>query len=301
MSYDSIERSESSAEQVYLYLIEGPEFLLTYTNVPLTITATVDGTAYDFKHPIGGIWHGSTGASVDESDRKNDPGPTESPDAGRTGVDIHVSHLNPIVRKHRAFPPPGDTEVGIYRLNEVGGTPQPVHVGYVITETPIVGSTGILRCQHIAELVAGSEGLTENFGPTCGFMFTVFPCPVTVAQATDSNLTVTAIDTEDLQVEVSGSVRIAGKYKPGVLIAPNGDMRSILADTIPVTNHLLTLQQNFPSSTLRVGDTVSIVRGCDRLFTTCRDEWGSFTGSGAACGCNNQQANKNPHQIGRLQ
>jgi hypothetical protein len=300
MSYETIEQSEYSSEQIYLYYISGPEFLYNYTNAPLTLSATISSTAYSFTHPRGGIWHGSAGASVDEGDRKQDPGPTESPDAGRTGVDIHVSHLNPIVRKHRAFPPPGDTEITIYRLNEVGGTPYQIWSG-VLVETPIVGSTGILRCQHIAELVAGSEGLTENFGPTCGFMFTVFPCPVTEAQATDSNLTVTAISTENLTVSVSGSVRIAGKYKPGVLVAPNNDKRSILEDTIPTSDHVLTLQQNFPSTTLRVGDTVSIIRGCDRLFTTCRDEWGSFTGSGAACGCNNLQANKNPHQIGRLQ
>lgn len=296
MTYESVEQSEYTSKQTYLYLITGSGFQYFYTNAPKTITATIDGTAYDFVHPRGGISHKGSGA--DEPDGP-DPGPTESPDAGRTGVSIFVSHLNPTIRRHRSFPPPGDTEITIYRQNEISGTPYQIWSG-VLVETPINGSTGILRCQHISELVSGSEGLSETFGPTCGFMFTVFPCPVPVADATDSDLVVESIDTEEFTVEVSGSIRIAGKYKPGVLIAPNNDMRTIIEDLKPA-NHIFTLQQNFPSTTLRVGDIVSVIRGCDRLFQTCRDEWGAFTGDGAACGCNNLQANKNPHEIGRIQ
>lgn len=301
MPYSDIEQSEYSAKQAYLYLITTPDREYSYTNVPITLTATIDGQDYDFVHPTGGIWHGSEGAGVSDRDKKEDPGPTESPDAGRTGIDIHVSHQNPIVRAHRAFPPPGDTEVAIYRLNEIGGDPEPIHVGYAIVECPIEGATGILRCHHIAEIVSGSEGLSETFGPTCHYMFGHFPCPVSVAGATDSNLTVEGIDTENFTVTLSGSIRIAGKYKAGVFFASNDDKRFILGDTVVSTNHVLVLTQNFPATTVKIGDVVSVMRGCDLLYQTCRDEWGEFTGDGAAFGGNNLQANKNPHQVGRLQ
>lgn len=306
MPYEDIEQSENDSRQTFLYLITVPNRApYAYTNAPLKpplgITASIDGTAYRFTHPRGGIWHGSSGAGVSDKEKKEDPGPTESPDAGRSGIDIHVSHLNPIVRAHRSFPPPGDTDVAIYRQNEIDGDPQPVHVGYVLVETPIDGSTGILRCQHIAELVSGSEGLSETFGPTCPYMFGHFPCPVPLAAATDGSLVVESVTPSDFLVQISGSIRIAQKYRAGVLIAANDDKRFILDDTVDGSDHVLTIQQNFSSTTLRTGDNVSVLRGCDRLQQTCRDEWGEFTGSGAAFGGNNQQANKNPHQTGRIQ
>lgn len=305
MPYEDIEQSESGSKQSYLYLFNlPPDRVLAYTNAPVSISATIDGVDYDFRHPRGGIWHGSEGAGVSDSERQEDAGPTESTDAGRANIDIHVSHLNPIIRAHRSFPPPGNTTVDIYRQNEIDGDPNPELIGFVVTECPIDanGTTGIIRCQHLLALVAGSEGLSETCGPTCPFMHTFFPCPVPTSAATDNSLVVVDIDTDNFTVELSGSIRIAGKYKPGVIIAPNTDKRSILEDTVNLAgNHVLTLQQNFPSSTLRVGDEVSVIRGCDRLQQTCRDEWGEFTGDGAAFGGNNLQANKNPHETGRLE
>jgi hypothetical protein len=300
MSYEDIEQSESSAKQSFLYFIQLPDRIYSWTSAPTTITATVDGTVYDFTHPRGGIWHGSAGVGVSDKGRKEDAGPTESPDPGRTGVDIHVSHLNPIVRAHRAFPPPGDTDVAIFRQNEIDGDLYQIWSG-VIIETPIQGSTGILRCQHVTEVVSGSEGLSETHGPTCHYMHTHFPCPVPIASATDGNLVVEDIDTENFTVTLSGSIRIAGKYKAGVFFATNDDKRFILGDTVVSGDHVLVLTQNFPSTTVRVGDVVSVLRGCDRLYQTCRDEWGEFTGDGAAFGGNPLQANKNPHQVGRIQ
>jgi hypothetical protein len=302
MPYEDIEQSEHDSQQAYLYLFNlPPDRILTWTNAPMTIPATIEGVEYDFKHPRGGIWHGSEGAPTSEDDRKEDPGVTESADSGKTGLDIHVSHLNPIIRAHRSFPPPGNTTVDIYRLNEVGGDPNPELIGFVVTECPIEESTGIIRCQHLLALVAGSEGLSETFGPTCPYMFGHFPCPVPIAAATDNSLVVEDIDLENETATLSGSIRIAGKYKPGVIIAPNTDKRSILEDIVDGSNHVITLQRNFPSTTLRVGDEVSVIRGCDRLHQTCRDEWGEFTGDGAAFGGNNLQANKNPHEQGRLE
>jgi hypothetical protein len=292
MTYPTIEQSESTAKQTYLFFFTLPDSILTYTNAPSVINAAVNGADYAFIHPRGGISF------------NDDNSTTESPDAGRTGCEIKVSRFNPIIRKHRAFPPPGNSEVTIFRQNEIDGDIYQVWSG-IIVETPINENQseefGVIRCQHIAEMVSGSEGLVEDFGPSCDYMHTVFPCPVPIAAATDSNLTVEDIDTENFTVTLSGSIHIAGKYKSGVLNATNGDRRLVLDDVLDGSDHVLTITQNFPAATLRVGDVVSVIRGCDRLPQTCRDEWGAFTGNGAAHSANNLQANKNPHQIGRLQ
>lgn len=296
MTYPSIEQSEYDSRETFLYLIALPDRTLAYTNAPQTITATIDSVEYDFRHPLGGIWHGSVGSTPDDDGGDGDEGPTESPDAGRTGLDIRVSHLNPIVRAHRSFPPPGNTDVDIYRQNEIDGDPEPVLLGYVVVETPIEDSVGIIRCQHIAEIVSGSEGLSETHGPTCPYMTYSFPCPAVLANHT-STATVTDIDTDSFTVEVDDISQIDGWFTAGVMEAPDGDKRFILDHT----GDVLTLQQNFPSTTLKVGDVVNLIDGDDHLYQTCRDKFGDETGQGAAFGGNNLQANKNPHKTGRIQ
>src|ERR1051326_822541 len=108
MSYQSVEQSEYTAKQTYLYLITGVNFALYFTNAQKSIVASIDGNSYTFSHPLGGISHTE---------------PTESQDSGRTGTTLIVSLANPLYRKHKEFPPHGDTTLVIYRQNEIGGKP----------------------------------------------------------------------------------------------------------------------------------------------------------------------------------
>ena len=110
-------------------------------------------------------------------------------------------------------------------------------------------------------------------------------------------VTVTNIDTENFMITVSGITQPDEWFTAGVFEAQNGDKRFILDHT----GDVLTLQQNFPSTTVRIGDDLTILAGDDHLFSTCQFKFGAFTGAGAAFGGNNLQANKNPHQVGRLQ
>lgn len=280
-TYDTNETSERDAQQTFLYRFLSPLVSYYWTNAPDIVTATIDTVATTFYHPRGGIAPA------------NDP--TESPDAGKSGLDIHVSHLNPIIRAHREFPPPGDIEVDVWRQNEIDG--EVFHVwGGVVVETPIDESVGTIRCQHVAELVAGSEGLNEKWAPTCPFMTYQFPCPAKIANHSTS-VTVTAISTENFTVTVTGITQANGWFNAGVFAAANGDKRFILGHT----GGVLTLIQNFPASSLRVGDVAVLIDGDDHLYETCSVKFGAETGDGAAFGGNHIQANKNPHVIGRLQ
>lgn len=279
MTYATIEQSEYSAAQVFLYQFTGPSGSFNWTNAPLAITTTIDTVSTTFRHPRGGISH-------------NDP--TMSTQADRGNLEIYVSHRNPIIRAHREFPPPGDTGVTVWRQNEVGGDAFQIWSG-VVVETPIVGSTGTIRCQHIAALVAGSEGLSEKWAPTCPFMTYSSPCPAQVANHSTS-VVVVAIDTENFTVQVTGITQIDQWFNAGVFAVANGDKRMILDHT----GDMLTLLQNFPISSLKVGDSAILIDGDDHLYQTCRDKFGSETGDGAAFGGNHLQANQNPHAIGRI-
>ncbi|MBA3768673.1 MAG: phage BR0599 family protein, partial [Acidobacteria bacterium] len=127
------------------------------------------------------------------------------------------------------------------------------------------------------------------------------PCPVALSGITDA-ATVVSLNTDAGTVVVTpATARIAGWYKAGVLVAPDGDKRFVLDDTVAGANHTLTVLQNFPSTTLKAGDACTVVWGDDHLYATCRDKFGADTGTGAAFGGNNLQANVNPHVSGRVQ
>lgn len=279
-TYDTNELSESDAQQTFLYRFVGPLATYHWTNAPAAVTASIDSVDIAFFHPRGGISH-------------NDP--TESPDAGRSGLEAIVAHTNPIIRAHREFPPPGDIDLTVWRQNEVSGEVFQIWSG-VVVETPIEGSIGTIKCQHIIELVAGSEGLSEKWAPTCPFMTYQFPCPAQIANHS-TTVTVTSIDTENFTVTVTGIVQADGWFKAGVFAVGNGDKRFILDHT----GGMLTLLQNFPASSLRVGDTATLIDGDDHLYETCAVKFGAETGNGDAFGGNHIQANHNPHAIGRLQ
>lgn len=285
MSYASVEQSEYSAKATFLYFIQGVNFELYFTNAQKTITATIDGVAYDFKHPLGGITHTE---------------PSESQDSGRTGTTLIVSLANTLYRKHKEYPPHGDTTLVIYRQNEIDGDPYQVWSGTIFSPK-VEGVEVQFECLTDFELMARSEGLNDTFQALCNWFLFEYPCPVNRANW-KVIVTVTDIDTDNLQVTVSGAGdKIAGWFKAGYLETPNGDKRTIIDDVVDGTDHILTLQQNFPSTSLKVNDSADAYPGCDRAYTTCRDKFGAETGNGAAFGGNNIQANVNPHEIGRLQ
>ena len=289
MSYASVEQSEATAKQTFLYVITGVNFELYFTNAQKSITATVDSVSRTFTHPLGGISHTE---------------PSESQDSGRTSTTLIVSLSNTLYRKHKEYPPHGNTTLVIYRQNEIGGTPYQVWSGTIFSPSIEVGDKELevhFECLTDFELMARAEGVNDTFQHLCNWFLYEYPCPVNRANWKVVT-TVVSIDTENFTITVSGAGdKITGWFKAGYYEAPNGDKRTIIADTLSGSNHILTLQQNFPSTSLRVNDSADAYPGCDRAYTTGRDKFGDETGQGDGCGTNNIQANVNPHEIGRLQ
>lgn len=285
MSYASIETSQDSAKQSYLYLVTGVNFQYAFTNTQKTIAATIDGTAYSFTHPRGGISHTEF---------------AESQDSGRTATTLTISIGNPITRKHNQYPPHGNTTLVIYRQNEIDGTPYQIWSGTLFSPH-IDGIEASFECLTDFETMARSEGLNDTYQSLCNWFLFQYPCPVNKANWRISG-SVVSLDSENFQVVISGAgAYIAGWFTAGYLQTANGDMRSVIADSVSGANHVLTLQQNFPSTTLRAGDSVDAYPGCDRSYATGSTKFGAETGNGKGCGTNNIQTNVNPHEIGRLQ
>ena len=285
MSYSSTEITEYSSKQVFLYEINLPDTSLYFTNAQTSITATVGGVSRTFTRPRGGIKHSEW---------------AESQDPARTSTTLTVSLLNTLFKRHKEYPPHGDTTLVIYRLNEVGGTPYQIWSGTVFS--PMVeGVEAHFECLTDQELMMRAEGLQDTFQNLCNWFLYQHPCPVNKANWRVT-LTVVSIDTENFTITVSGaSDKIADWFTAGYVEASNGDKRTVIDDTVSGANHILTLQQNFPSTTLRANDVCDGYAGCDRAFTTGRDKFGAETGTGIGCGTNHTQTNVPLHEIGRLQ
>ena len=150
-------------------------------------------------------------------------------------------------------------------------------------------------------MMARAEGLNDTFQALCNWFLGQHPCPVNLANWRVA-CSVVSIDTENFTVTVSGAgAFIADYFTAGHVVAPNGDMRTVIDDVVSGANHILTLQQNFPSTTLLAGSSVDAYPGCDRSQVTGASKFGSETGSGAGCGTNPIQTNNSIHEIGRLQ
>lgn len=260
-------------------------FDYSFTNSQASVTATIDSVAYTFTHPRGGISHTEF---------------AESQDSGRTATTLTISIGNPITRKHNQYPPHGNTTLVIYRQNEIDGTPYQIWSGTLFSPH-IDGIEASFECLTDFETMARSEGLNDTYQSLCNWFLFQFPCPVNKANWRVSG-TVVSLDNENFQVVISGaSLYIANYFTAGYLQTANGDMRTVIADSVSGANHVLTLQQNFPSTTLRAGDSVDLYPGCDRSYATGSTKFGSETGNGQGCGINNIQTNVSIHEIGRLQ
>lgn len=286
-SYQSNELSQDSSKQTFLYWFVGNGFQYKWTNAPKTIVVpTVNippdgllGDDIEFTKIRGGIAHREF---------------LSSPDAGRTGLEIAVSHLNPLALRHRISPPPGETQVWVYRQNEIDGETRLRWSG-ILVEVLFDDPISVLRCQTEAEQILGSEGLTETFAPLCPYTTYHFPCPALKSNHR-TDVVVTNIDLENFELTVTGITQIDGNFNVGIAQAINDDKRLILLHV----GGVLTILQNFPSTSLRVGDTLTLFDGDDLTYTTCRDKF-LETQNGDAFGGDNLQSPKNPHEMGKIQ
>ena len=289
MPYSDYELSQYGGEPLYLYRfvppIGSPFF---YTNMPVPITAEIDGTEYDFVAPEGGISHTE---------------PEQDSDWQHADIDVVVSKDNAIIKLHRSFPPPGDTVLTIFRKHKGDSEVQMYWMG-VVSRTPIsILEDGKIeariQCQTEMSFFE-SEGLVDTLQNPCNFFLGDGRCPVLLANWRRS-LTVYSIS--DNEVVISGdAITLTGKYRAGKLVCSNGDQRTILSDVLDdgTGRRTLTLTQAFPATTLAVTDPVDGYRGCDRLHTTCKVDFGAETGDGEAFGGNPAQAALNPHEIRRI-
>ena len=147
--------------------------------------------SYTFSHPRGGISHTE---------------PSESQDSGRTGTTLSVSIGNPLVRKHREYPPHGDTTLVIFRQNEVSGTPYQIWSGTLFSPL-IEGVEARFECLTDFELMARAEGLNDTFQGLCNWFLYHHPCPVNKANWR-VGVAVVDIDTDNFTLKFQEQERL---------------------------------------------------------------------------------------------
>ncbi len=269
VSFDSIERSVSQSQPIFLFTIATPTITYQHTNQPVDV-------------PFGGDIFTTLTIDCGPTALGNDPGVTEQT------ITLPISH--PFVQQYAGTGLPELViTVTIQRLQPASGTAQQLFTGVaqslscdVRTATircpattadalkiqlPIVGATR--TCNHrlfdgrCAPVPGGQWpplGPSGSGGPAPG-LFTI------------SDVVISSISTDGLTIVVSGGTPDALSTKPsgwaalGRIILGSSDQRRILTQ-ISTT---ITLAVPFPG--LMTGTRVTIEAGCLHDMATCKSKF----------------------------
>lgn len=97
-------------------------------------------------------------------------------------------------------------------------------------------------------------------------------------------ITVTALNSERDILTVTGISEPDDHFKGGLIIAPDRNMRTILAHVTEGGNKKLYLNGAFPQFTLDTGFTADIYPGDDLQYSTWANKFGAVTNNGEAFG-----------------
>jgi hypothetical protein len=251
-------------ETNYLYQIEYASTVLRYTNV--AEDQTTGGEVYRFIP--GGLEHTSPNFSAEPQDSE---------------IDLFIYENNPLATLFSLGPPAYPIKLRIYEYDRVADVATPRYRGWVIRPSynlkeSIVG----FHCKtvwHYYERESFTDSLSalsrySIYDPRAGVDVEQFRVGVTIISLND----------ERDVLKVSGITQPDDWFKGGLIVAPDRDMRTILAHETISGDKYLTLTSAFPEFTLDTGFTADLYPGDDLTYVTWANKFASVTNNGEAFG-----------------
>ena len=263
MTYDSVERSISSAAPAELY-----EFVTPTQTFRLT------------SHETDVVFGGNTYTAVTGS-RSNLVTADLKADPGELVVEIPAAHA--LAQTFANGVPPESVLATITRFHPPSGVSIQLWKGYVqglsfkksggegpMAAFPIPPKTADALAFDIPAWIASR---------ICNNVLYDTNCTVSDADAANfKNTTIASISSDGLIIGVTSlagsNIGIGGRAKGGYLKhTPTLEQRTIIDQIPPGTvgspGLSLTIQCAFPTGSIHVGDAISVYRGCDHTLNTC--------------------------------
>jgi hypothetical protein len=193
--------------------------------------------------------------------------PTWSSNPSDAEIDVTFKEDNAVANLYLIHPPPYKVKLRIYEYDRVTGAADAHWTGYIVRPSwDLLQSTVSIRCKTPGFMLE-RESVSDSLSPMS--RYSVFDARSGVdVEATKITVTVTAInDLRDI-LTVTGITQIDDWFTSGVIVAPDGDQRTVLKHVTDAGDKKLYLSAAFNSLSLDTGDTATLYAGDDLLYET---------------------------------
>jgi len=209
--------------------------------------------------------------------------PTFSGEPQDSEIDITIDEVNPIADLFVTAPPAYPVTVKILDYDRATGIATDYYKGWIVRSSyALIGSKVAFHAKtlwHFFERDSLSDSLSalsrySIFDPRAG----VDIAPLRVG------ITVTVLNEFRDVLTVTGITDLDGWFTGGVIIAPDGDERTIILHETVGPDVQLTLNGAFPQFVLDVGFPADIYPGDDLTYNTWANKFSTVTNNGEAFG-----------------
>ena len=193
--------------------------------------------------------------------------PTWSSNPSDAEIDVVFKEDNAVANLYLIQPPPYKVKLRIYEYDRVTGQAEAHWTGYIIRPSwDLMRSTVSIRCKTPGFML-DRESVSDPLSAMSRYSIFDGRSGVDV-DAESIVVTVTAInDLRDI-LTVTGITEIDDWFTSGVIIAPDGDQRTVLKHTTESGAKKLYLSAPFNSLSLDTGDVADLLPGDDLLHAT---------------------------------
>lgn len=246
MSFASIETSRTDAQPIELY-----EFVGTFATYRMTSYQKTVSAAGGTFTPLAGLERGVLKIGTQEEDS--------------LALDIILPFDHPMVSAYAYNTAPPKLDFALYRVHASDLlSPVTMWKGKVTTFS-VEGRKAKFRVPSLFSYMLGGVAPQPRFQAPCNHLLFDARCQVSAA-ANQHVTTVTAIT--DRIITLASNPYADNECNAGQLIWPSGNQNRMV-----VGSTLLDFTISYPFSGLTIGQSVTLQRGCDHSFATCKAKY----------------------------
>jgi uncharacterized phage protein (TIGR02218 family) len=246
MTFATLETSRTDGQPIELYEFVGTFSTWRLTSYQSTVTAA-GGTFI----PLAGLERGVLKVGTQEEDS--------------LALDITLPFDHPMVSAYAYMTAPPQLDFTLYRVH-LGDLASPVTMWKgKVTAFSVEGRKAKFRVPSLFSYMLGGVAPQPRFQAPCNHVLYDVRCSISAA-ANSHTTTVTAI--ADRLISVASNPYLAGDCNAGELVFAGGNQSRMI-----MGNTGLDFTVTYPFAGLTIGASVTLRRGCDHSFETCKTKF----------------------------
>jgi len=205
--------------------------------------------------------------------------PTYSEEAEDAEIDITIHENNEVATLFVLGPPPYPIKITIYEFDRESEAATINYKGWVVRPSfDLSSSTVSFHCKTVW-LFFERESISDSLSALS--RYSVFdPRSGVDMESYRVGITITSLNDQRDVLIVSGITELDDWFAGGMIVAPDGDKRTIIEHKTISGNKTLTLSAAFPRFTLDAGFSADIYPGDDLTYETWANKYQADTNNG---------------------